>query len=88
MVGGTGSNQHPLLCESRIAINDAAASAKLPAATCAYTLRHCVITDLIVGGLDLFHIAKIRGTSIAMIEKNYGHLQPGHTRDALKESSM
>ena len=62
----------------------ASAGAKLPRATVAYTLRHSVITDLVTGGLDLFTIAKLAGTSVLMIEKHYGHLQNEHARDALE----
>ncbi len=68
----------------RDAIKEAAAKAKLPVATCAYTLRHCAITDMVVDGTDLFTIAKLSGTSVAMIEKNYGHLQREHAREALE----
>ena len=64
-------------------IKDAAIAAKLPAATCAYTLRHCAITDMVVAGTDLFTVAKLSGTSIVMIEKNYGHLQRKHAINAL-----
>jgi len=56
-------------------IKDAAAAADLPAETTAYTLRHSVITDLVVGGLDLLTVAQISGTSVAMIEKHYGSLR-------------
>ena len=66
----------------------AAAGAKLPKATVAYTLRHSVITDLVKGGLDLFHVAKLAGTSILMIEKHYGQLQNEHAREALKRLSL
>jgi len=66
----------------------AAAAAKLPRATCLYTLRHSTITDLVTGGLDLFTVAKISGTSVAMIEKHYGHLQREHARQALKMLSL
>jgi integrase len=66
----------------------AAAGAKLPKATVAYTLRHSVITDLVRNGLDLFHVAKIAGTSIAMIERHYGQLQNEHARKALKGLSL
>ena len=69
-------------------INAAVAIAKLPTETCAYTLRHCVITDMIVAGHDLFTVAKISGTSIVMIEKNYGHLQREHAKDALEELAL
>ncbi len=66
----------------------AAARARLPSATCLYTLRHTAITDLVIGGLDLFTVAKISGTSVAMIEKHYGHLQREHARDALEKLAL
>ncbi len=68
----------------RDAIRDAVKAAKLPRAVCAYTLRHSAITDLVTGGLDLLTVAKISGTSVAMIEKHYGHLQSKHAREALE----
>lgn len=64
-------------------IKDACASAGLPAETVAYTLRHSTITDLVVGGLDLLTVAQVAGTSVAMIEKHYGHLQSEHAKQAL-----
>lgn len=70
------------------AIKDAAKKAKLPAATCAYTLRHSVITDLVTGGLDLFTAAKLAGTSVVMIEQHYGHLQKEHARSALEKLAL
>lgn len=70
--------------EWRDQIKEAAKAAKLPADTCAYTLRHSTITDLVTGGLDIFTVAKISGTSVAMIEKHYGHLQREHARTALE----
>jgi site-specific recombinase XerD len=63
----------------------AAAAAHLPPATVAYTLRHSVITDLVVGGLDIFTVAKLAGTSVAMIQKHYGHLQNDHARSHLEK---
>lgn len=56
-------------------IKDAAKNATLPAEASAYTLRHSVISDLVHGGLDLLTVAQISGTSVAMIEKHYGHLR-------------
>jgi len=56
-------------------IKDAAKNAALPSETSAYTLRHSVISDLVHGGLDLLTVAQISGTSVAMIEKHYGHLR-------------
>lgn len=66
----------------------AARKAKLPRATVAYTLRHSVITDLVTGGLDLFTVAKLAGTSVVMIEKHYGHLQREHARSALEKLAL
>lgn len=64
-------------------IKGAAAAAGLPPKTTAYTLRHSTITDLVTSGLDLFTVATLAGTSVAMIEKHYGHLQQNRARDAL-----
>lgn len=64
-------------------IKDAARAAGLPPEVSAYTLRHSTITDLVVGGLDLLTVAKISGTSVAMIEKHYGHLRQTAAADAL-----
>ncbi|MEO6924756.1 MAG: site-specific integrase, partial [Bryocella sp.] len=64
-------------------IHEAVAAAGLPSQTTAYTLRHSVITDLVVGGLDLHTVAKVSGTSVAMIEKYYGKLRQDVARDAL-----
>lgn len=69
-------------------IKAAARKAKLPMATVAYTLRHSVITDLVTGGLDLFTVAKLAGTSVVMIEKHYGHLQREHARSALEKLAL
>ncbi len=69
-------------------IKQAAARASLPAATTAYTLRHSTITDLVVGGLDLLTVAQISGTSVAMIEAHYGHLQQDLAADALARLAL
>lgn len=66
-------------------VRDAAARAELPAGVTLYTLRHCWITDAIVGGMDLLTVAKLAGTSLAMIEKHYGHLVQGAARDKLAQ---
>ena len=65
------------------AIKAAAKAAKLPAETVAYTLRHSTITDLVQSGLDLLTVAQVSGTSVAMIEKHYGHLQRNRAAQAL-----
>lgn len=64
-------------------IKQAVIAAGLPAGTTAYTLRHSTITDLVQGGLDLLTIAQVSGTSVAMIEKHYGHLQRKRAAEAL-----
>lgn len=64
-------------------IKAAAHAAELPAETTIYTLRHSVITDLVTGGLDIFTVARLAGTSVRMIEQHYGHLVQRHARDAL-----
>lgn len=64
-------------------IKRAAVAAGLPTGVTAYTLRHSTITDLVVDGLDLFTVAAISGTSVAMIEKYYGKLRETRAREAL-----
>ena len=58
----------------KLPISAAVKVAGLPAGTSAYTLRHSGITDLIRLGLPILTAAQISGTSVAMIEKHYGHL--------------
>ena len=66
----------------------AAAGAGLPRATVAYALRHSTITDLVKSGLDLFHCAKVSGTSVKMIEAHYGQLRNEHARAALEKLAL
>lgn len=64
-------------------IKVAAKAAGLPDGVVAYTLRHSTITDLVQAGLDLLTVAQVSGTSVAMIEKHYGHLRSGRAAQAL-----
>jgi len=64
-------------------IKAAAAKAELPETVTAYTIRHSVITDLVTNGLDLLTVAQLSGTSVAMIEKHYGHFRADHAANAL-----
>jgi len=64
-------------------VKAAVAAAGLPAATTAYTLRHSVITDLVGAGLDVLTVARLSGTSVAMIERHYGHLRADAAAAAL-----
>ena len=64
-------------------IKDAVRAAGLPSAASAYTLRHSVITDLIRARLPILTVAQLSGTSVAMIERHYGHLVRDDADDAL-----
>ncbi len=69
-------------------IKEAAKAAGLPAEVTAYTLRHAVLTDLVTDGLNLLTVAQISGTSVAMIEKHYGHLRNDIVTDALAKLAL
>jgi integrase len=43
-----------------------------------YTLRHAFATWMLDAGIELFELARLMGTSVAMIDKTYGHLAKGH----------
>jgi site-specific recombinase XerD len=64
-------------------IKAAARAINLPESTTAYAMRHSTITDLVTGGLDLLTVAQLSGTSVAMIERHYGHLRADHAAQAL-----
>lgn len=64
-------------------IKEAVSLACLPGAVAAYTLRHSVITDLIRARLPILTVAQLSGTSVAMIEKHYGHLVRDDAEEAL-----
>ncbi|MBE5074248.1 tyrosine-type recombinase/integrase [Erythrobacteraceae bacterium E2-1 Yellow Sea] len=72
----------------KIPIAEAAADAKLPAETVAYTLRHSTITDLVTAGLPLLTIAQISDTSAEMIERHYGHLVSDAAVNALEALAL
>lgn len=59
-------------------IREAATLAKLPAqphtGVCAYTLRHCWITDTLRAGMSVLEVARLAGTSVQMLNDHYGHL--------------
>lgn len=64
-------------------IKQAVLSALLPSSVSAYTLRHCVLTDLVRAGLPILTIAQLAGTSVSMIERHYGHLVRNDAEEAL-----
>jgi integrase len=62
--------------------------AKLPAGIVLYTARHCYITQAITDGLTTLDVARLTGTSLKMIEENYGHLVQGAVRERLAKVQM
>jgi integrase len=68
---------------------DTAKAAGLPVEAVVYNLRHSAITDLIaLHRLDTMTVAQLSGTSLAMIEKHYGHLLRDHAADALSKLAL
>lgn len=59
---------------ARDAMQEARAAASLPDDVVLYTLRHVAISEMLVSGIDTMQVARIAGTSIAMIHRHYGHL--------------
>ena len=55
-------------------VRAAVARAGLPAGTCLYTCRHAWISQALMDGMSLVDVAKLSGTSIAMINQTYGHV--------------
>ena len=69
-------------------VKAAAVAAELPPGATAYTIRHSVISDLVHDGLDLLTVAQISGTSVAMIERHYGHLRSDVAASALARLAL
>ena len=56
---------------------------RLPTDVVAYTMRHCAITDMLGAGVDVSSVAKIAGTSIAMINSHYAKFVQADVRERL-----
>ena len=69
-------------------VKNAVLAAGLPSTITAYALRHSAITDLVIDGLDLLTVARISGTSVAMIERHYGHLRAEHAAAGLAKLAL
>lgn len=69
-------------------IKSAVRASKVPSGVAAYTLRHSVITDLIRIGLPVLTVAQLSGTSVAMIERHYGHLVRDDAEEALASLAL
>jgi hypothetical protein len=65
------------------AFKRAAKAAGLSKALSMYCLRHTLLTDLITAGAPIGAVAKVAGTSVAIIEKHYLHLQADAVRTML-----
>ena len=49
----------------------------------AYSLRHYYATQRLLSRVSVYTLAENMGTSVAMIEKHYGHLKPELAADEL-----
>ncbi len=72
----------------KVPVKAAAKAADLSVVVTAYTLRHSTITDLVNHGLPTLTVAQLSGTSVAMIEKHYGHLLQKQSAAALAVLSL
>jgi integrase len=66
----------------------AARKARLPDNIVMYSLRHTAISEMIMGGMDSFIVSRLTGTSVAMIEKTYGHLKQSFIKEKLDGIQM
>lgn len=69
-------------------VREAAEKAQLPQGTVLYTLRHSFITTALTSGMTTLDVARLVGTSLAMIEKHYGHLVASAARDRLAKVEL
>jgi integrase len=63
-------------------------AANLPQDVVLYSVRHTAISEMICSGIDSFVVARLAGTSTAMIDKHYGHLRHDRTRAKLDAATM
>ena len=49
----------------------------------AYSFRHSYATQRLLTGISVYTLAENMGTSVAMIEKHYGHVRPELAADEL-----
>jgi hypothetical protein len=61
---------------------------KLPPGTCLYSCRHTYISQAILDGLTTLDVARLTGTSLAMIDRHYGHLVQDAVRERLARVQM
>jgi integrase len=61
-------------------IRNAVAAAGLPNDIVLYSLRHAAISEMIASGVPTAVVSMLAGTSAAMIQRHYGHLNHAKTR--------
>ncbi len=66
-------------------IKEARKKAKVSPDTVTYTMRHCCIADWLTGGIDVGTVAKLAGTSIDYVDKNYHKYIRSRVEDRLAE---
>jgi integrase len=69
-------------------IRAAAARAELPNGVVLYSLRHSFITEALRAGMATLDVARITGTSLPMLEKNYGQYVESAARERLAQVTM
>jgi integrase len=69
-------------------VKQAVMAADLPLTTTHYTLRHSWISAALDGGMPTLDVARFTGTSLKMIEENYGHVVDKAARLRLAAVSM
>ena len=70
------------------AVREAAKKARLPRGVVLYTLRHSWITEALKSGMPTLDVARLTGTSLAMIDEHYGHLVAEAARERLATVDM
>lgn len=70
------------------AFKRAVKKAGLPSGVVTYDMRHTAISEMIMSGMDSFIVARLAGTSTAMIDKHYGHLRHDKTREKLDAATL
>jgi integrase len=68
--------------------DDKGKEVKLPPGVCLYSCRHTYISQAILDGLTTLDVARLTGTSLAMIDKHYGHLAQDSVRERLAKVQM
>jgi integrase len=77
------SRQIRAVAEAAAVEDDMGKKIPLPLGVCLYTLRHSFITQAISDGMTVLEVARMVGTSLAMVDKHYGHLAQSASAERL-----